>query len=78
MSRLQKGCLTCAEQVLVACRKKSMVELLVGPAPNDAVSAYAKERSQGSRPRASLREMRLQDALFLHRTGEAGLRPSRL
>jgi hypothetical protein len=38
----------------------------------------AREPNQGYRERPAVREMRLQDALFLHRTGQTGLRASRL
>jgi hypothetical protein len=44
----------------------------IGGQPN------GKEPNQGSRQRTSVRKMRLENALFLHRTGQAGLRASRL
>jgi hypothetical protein len=46
--------------------------------PDDAGSEYAKHRSQGPRRRPAVRKMRLQNALLMHRTGQAGLCTSRL
>jgi hypothetical protein len=46
--------------------------------PNNVGSEYAKHGSQGSRHKPAVHQMWRQNALLLHRTGQARLRPSRL
>jgi len=72
------ACPTCAEQTLVACRSYCGLLACTEASTPTMGSEHAEERPKGSRYRPSLREVRLQDALFLHRARQARLRAPRL
>ena len=70
--------LACGRQILVGCRDSQVVEPYTRCQQPTMRWEHAREPNQGSRQSPAVREMRRQDALFLHRAGQAGLRTPRV